>query len=129
MPSWFSDNGGHSVINDGMVPDAMAYQNDKAIMIVPLLSGGGLRVKILEAMALGKTVISTSIGAEGVFYTNGKDILIADTPDEFVRQILACKNSMEFCRNIGENAHRLIEEHYGLKETTGRMIRFYNSLI
>ncbi len=128
MPSWFFENRGDIVVIDGMVPDAIAYQEDKAILVVPLHSGGGLRVKIIEAMALGKTVISTTLGAKGIPYTPGKNILIADTHEIFVKHVLACKNSPEFCKEIGGNAYQLAKDHYDLNTIAGQMVSFYNSI-
>ena len=69
IPRWFYRLTGSNVMVDGEVADSMQYQEYKDILVVPLFSGGGLRVKIIEAMALGKTVISTTKGAEGIPYT------------------------------------------------------------
>src|SRR6187549_3745440 len=85
---------------------------DKPVMIVPLLSGGGMRVKIIEGMASGKAIVSTSVGAEGINYTNNKNILIADTPESFISAILKLKNDKQFCKSIGDNARKLVEEEY-----------------
>ena len=67
----------------GEVEDVVPYYRKAQVAIVPLLHGSGTRLKILEAMSLGVPVISTSVGAEGIDYTNGKNILIADTEQEF----------------------------------------------
>ena len=96
----------------GEVPDAQQFIASKLINIVPLLSGSGLRIKIIEAMAAGKTVVSTSVGAAGINYTDGTDILIADTPEEFVNHISHCLSDPAFCRSIGTNAAELIRQHY-----------------
>ena len=69
---------------EGEVPDAKQFMLSKDIMIVPLLSGSGIRIKIIEGMALGKTIITTSIGAEGLDINDGVNILIANTPQEFL---------------------------------------------
>ena len=113
----------------GEIPDAMYFIESKKINIVPLLSGSGIRVKIIEAMSVGKTVISTSIGAEGIEYTDGKNILIADTPDEFVKQIKRCLADDEFCTEIGKNASELVANSYNNKLLTKKLITFYNKLI
>ena len=113
----------------GEVPDAMYFIESKKINIVPLLSGSGIRVKIIEAMSVGKTVISTSIGAEGIDYTDGKNILIANTPDEFVKQIKRCLEDDEFCSQIGRNAYDLVANHYNNDLLTKKLISFYSKLI
>lgn len=112
----------------GEVESSKEFIKSKAIMIVPLLSGSGIRVKILEAMSLGKAIISTSIGAEGIDYKNGEDILIADTKEEFVRQILRCASDFEFCKKIGENAFKLAKEKYEIKKLTRKLLDFYLKL-
>lgn len=117
-----------SLIVDGEVEDPIEYQSDKAVMIVPLLSGSGIRVKIIEGMAIGKTIISTSIGAEGIPYKNGVNILIADSKEEFLEKILQCANSQEFCRKTGKNASLLAMENFDINKTAGEMIRFFKSV-
>ena len=69
----------------GEVESAIDFMSDQDLLIVPLFSGSGIRVKILEAMALSKIVITTSIGLEGINATHGHEILIADTPEDFVK--------------------------------------------
>lgn len=109
----------------GEVADSTYFIGSKQINIVPLLSGSGIRVKIIEAMSLGKTVVTTSIGAEGINYTNGKDILIANTPEEFVAQIRRCVADQDFCRQIGHNAYELIVKEYGTQALTKEFLALY----
>lgn len=113
----------------GEVPDSMYFIESKKINIVPLLSGSGIRVKIIEAMSVGKTVISTTIGAEGIDYTNEENILIADTPDEFVKQIKRCVEDNEFCSQIGKNAYDLVATHYNNELLTKKLLEFYSKLL
>ena len=113
----------------GEVPDAMYFIGSKQINVVPLLSGSGIRVKIIEAMSIGKTVISTSVGADGIHYTDGKNLLIADTPEQFVEQIERCVTDADFCREVGRNAFALIEEEYGNEGLTRKLLDFYEKHI
>lgn len=113
----------------GEVPDAMYFIGSKQINIVPLLSGSGIRVKIIEAMSAGKTVISTHVGAEGIHYTEGENILIADTAEEFAAQIRHCMEDADDCRRIGENAYSLILQEYSIEHTTEKILNFYNTLL
>ena len=129
MPGWFFRQQGPYLVVDQDINDSLAYQADKAVMIVPLLSGGGLRVKIVEGMALGKTIISTSVGAEGIPYADQENILIANTREEFSLQVKKCIDSVEFCRKIGANAQRLAMEQYDCRKTAGAMLKFYESLL
>lgn len=116
--------GGVKVV--GEVDDAMRFIGSKQINIVPLRSGSGIRVKIIEAMSVGKTVITTTVGAQGIDCTDGKDILIANTPQEFANQVKRCIDDPEFCQSIGHEARRLIAEQYDVGKLTDRLIEFYN---
>lgn len=110
----------------GEVPDAMYFIGSKKINVVPLLSGSGIRVKIIEAMSAGKTVVTTSVGAQGIDYTDGENLLIANTPEEFARQIKRCLDDDGFCNRVGAAAARLIAEQYNEGKLADRLIDFYN---
>lgn len=113
----------------GEVPDATYFITSKQINVVPLLSGSGIRVKIIEAMSAGKAVVTTTIGAEGIGCTDGKDVLIADTPEQFVEQLQRCVDNPEFRKQIGSNAARLITEQYSNKQLTQQLLAFYDKLL
>ena len=87
MPSWLLELNLSNVKVIGEVPDAHEFIRSKSISIAPLLSGSGIRIKIIESMAMGKAVVATTIGAEGINYTTGKDIMIADTPEAFCEAV------------------------------------------
>ena len=109
----------------GEVPDAMYFIGSKQINVVPLLSGSGIRVKIIEAMSLGKAVVATTVGAQGIGYTDGHNLLIADTPQQFVDQIQRCIADPDFCKALGRNAQDFIAQAYGVEGLTQRLIAFY----
>ena len=109
--------------------DAKAFMNSKSIMVVPLKSGSGMRVKIIEGMAMKKCIISTSLGAEGIRYEHGKNILIADTADDFYRYILQCTTDSSLVERIGEYARLLFEKDHSIQPATRRMMDFYDRLI
>ena len=108
--------------------NAPKYMNSKSIMIVPLHSGSGMRVKIIEAMVMKKCVISTSMGAQGIRYQHGKNILIADTADDFYRYILQCSTDRAFVEMIGENARTLVEQEYNMDKVGRKIMGFYQKL-
>jgi glycosyltransferase involved in cell wall biosynthesis len=112
----------------GEVPDAMYFIGSKKINVVPLLSGSGIRVKIIEAMSVGKTVVTTTVGAQGIDYTDGENLLIANTPEEFARQIKRCLDDEEFCNRVGQAAARLIAEQYNEGKLADQLIDFYNRI-
>jgi len=129
MQQHFYDYDSDNLVVEGEVFDAVEFMNSKAIMIVPLLSGSGMRVKIIEGMAMKKCVIATTYAAEGLNYENGKDILIADTPDEFYRCILQCVTHPNRWREIGENARRTVERDHNLSVISERMLNVYHRLV
>lgn len=129
MPKIFFEYDSDNVVVEGQVYDAVEFMNSKAIMIVPLLSGSGMRVKILEGMAMNKCIIATTIAAEGIQCKHGKDILLADTPDEFYRCILQCITNPNKWREIGNNARKTAEHYYDIASISKRMFDAYIQLL
>jgi glycosyltransferase involved in cell wall biosynthesis len=82
------------------------------VCVVPLKVGGGSRLKILEAMALGTPVVATSKGAEGLDVTAGEDILIADEPSAFADAVLQLLEDQALRARLTANGRRLVEERY-----------------
>ena len=78
-----------SVQVTGAVPDVVAHLREAAVFVVPLRIGGGTRLKIYEAMAAGRAVVSTTVGAEGLDFENGRDLIVADTPESFANSVVA----------------------------------------
>ena len=113
----------------GAVPSANEFMLDHDMMIVPLLSGSGIRVKIVEAMALGRVVITTSVGAEGLDVENGKHLFIADTPEEFLSVIDKCIQTPDICSIISENARDFISMHHNNELITQKLLEFYQQVL
>jgi polysaccharide biosynthesis protein PslH len=103
---------GNGVEVVGEVADAIAYVQAGQVSIVPLLSGSGMRAKIIEAMALGSIVISTSIGAEGIPATHRESILFADTGQEFADALAFIQRNPDKAAEMSLKARRLVEEHF-----------------
>jgi len=99
----------------GTVPDVRPYLDEAAIVVTPLLVGGGTRIKIYEAMAMGKPVVSTSIGAEGLKVVDQEHILLADTTDHFVAAVNRLLASNEDRERIGRAARALVCEKFAAK--------------
>jgi len=129
MPQWIKNREEENLIVTGEIKNSKEFMQSKSIMIVPLLSGGGMRVKIIEGMAMGKTIISTTIGAEGIACENNKSILIADTAVEFIDAISKCISDPAFCLSIGENSSLLVNEFYDNSKICNRLVLFYNELL
>ena len=129
MPDELLQRCSTNVIVEGEVVDAHEYMRGKQINIVPLLSGSGIRVKIVEAMSMGQCVVSTTVGANGIDYTDGENILIADTPDEMARQLKRCFDDPTLPRRIGQAGRRLVEQHYSNAVLTQRLVQLYERII
>lgn len=126
MPADILKKADENLIVEGSISDPVGYMSDKEIMVVPLLSGSGIRVKIIEGMAMGKVVISTTLGAKGIDCEHQKNILIADTPQAFYNAIIDCINHPERCESIRQEARILANEKYNEQLITQRFIDFYN---
>jgi polysaccharide biosynthesis protein PslH len=128
-PQWIFNLDMPNVKVLGEVADAGEFISSKSVMLVPLMSGSGMRVKIIEGMMLGKTIISTSIGIEGIIHTDGENILIANTPEEFLNAVTRCVNNRELCETIGRNAHLNALANYDNEELTQKLIGFFADLL
>lgn len=95
----------------GTVPDVRPYLARAAVCVVPLRIGGGTRIKIYEAMAMGVPVVSTRIGAEGLPIRHGEQLLIADAPEEQAESIARLIMNPEEARHLASNALRFVREN------------------
>ncbi len=96
----------------GWVADTRPYIADAAVYVVPLRMGGCTRLKVLEAMAMGKAIVSTTLGAEGIECVPGRDLNLADRAEEFVRAVAALIRDPARRQELGANARKLAEEKY-----------------
>ncbi|MGB0166034.1 MAG: glycosyltransferase family 4 protein [Luteibaculum sp.] len=119
---------GPSVKLIGEVDDAQNFMHNHDIMVVPLHTGGGIRIKILEGMALGKTIVSTPVGAEGIGAKHGEEIFIAKKPEEFVEIIDGLINNPQEVERVGNNAREFVVEHYSKKTLQAKYMDFAKKL-
>jgi len=103
---------GHGVHVTGRVDDVQPYYRRSSICVIPLRAGGGTRLKILESMAFGRPVVSTSIGCEGLDVEDGKHLFIADNANEFAEKVIILLTNEEIRQQIINNARRLVETYY-----------------
>jgi glycosyltransferase involved in cell wall biosynthesis len=113
----------------GEINDAYDFMNSKAVMVVPLFSGSGMRIKIIEGMALGKPIVTTDIGTEGIPTENGKNILIANNVDQFIEAITRLISDRALSDQIGKNAIGFIQEKFDNLSQAGALIEFYKKHI
>ena len=128
MPEWLKELKDPHIHVVGEVPDAKAFVADHDVAIVPLLSGSGLRIKIIESMALGKTVITTRVGAEGILYNEDENLIIAENKAKMVEAIRSLNENPETAVRIGQAARKLVEETYDNRKIIARLLMFYEQI-
>lgn len=108
----------------GEVTDQYQFMAQQNVLIVPLFSGSGMRIKIIEGMALGKAIVSTAIGAEGIDYEAGKNIYIANDPETFTQKITMLLSDKEQAEKAGIEAQELINKQYNNKQLIKKALAF-----
>lgn len=106
---------GPGVVTPGYVGNMDQYWANARVFVVPLRAGGGMRVKILDAWGKGIPIVSTTIGAEGISYNSGKDILIADSPDEFAMAVLRILTDHDLAQQLSKEGRATLTHYYDWK--------------
>lgn len=101
-----------NIIVTGAVDDMRDYYSNASVVVVPLRVGGGTRLKILEGMSMQKAIISTSVGAEGIDHSNGDNILLRDTPNDFANAIIRVLEDDNLRTRLELGGRRLVEQKY-----------------
>ena len=128
MPNTFKNGSLKNITIIENVENSETFYATYDIMLVPLWSGSGLRIKLVEGLAYGKPIITTSIGAEGIPYTKNKELVIADTSTEFVNAIVSLLSNSEQKQQLQANARLLAETHFDYKNLASELILFYKEL-
>jgi polysaccharide biosynthesis protein PslH len=121
-------DGGSSIEVTGYIPDPTKYLKRAGVFIVPLLSGGGMRVKIIDAWRWGLPIVSTSIGAEGILHQPGENILIADNEEDFANAVIKVLEEPEFAKKLRINGRRWAEENYDWHSVYPKWDHIYTEL-
>ena len=111
------------------VEDGKAFYQQHQVMIVPLWSGSGLRIKIIEGMAYGKAIVSTTIGAEGINYSQNKNILIADNPTDFSKNVIELLKNKEKRTELEKEAAAFSLQQFDNSKVVAGLIEFYKELL
>ena len=117
------------VVVTGRVPEIKPYFAEATVFVVPLRIGSGTRLKILEALAMGKAIVSTSVGAEGLDLKNGEEIFIADEPDAFADAVTQLLTDAELRRRIGENGRARVEQDYDWRRIGEKLHILYTQIL
>jgi glycosyltransferase involved in cell wall biosynthesis len=103
---------GNGVVVTGYVADLQPVLDQSALLVVPLLSGSGMRVKILEAFARGIPIVSTTIGVEGIDARHGEHLLVADSPEDFARAVARLLRDPDLAARLARAGRQLVEARY-----------------
>ena len=109
----------------GFVDDIRPYIAAASVYVVPLLTGGGTRLKVLEAMAMGKALVSTTLGCEGIDARSGRDLVLADAADEFASQVVALLRDAVRREALGHTAHAFVQRHFDWPIVTAPLEQLY----
>lgn len=113
----------------GEVNNACEFIDKHGIQIVPILSGSGMRIKIIEGMARSKCIVTTSVGAEGIPVEHRKNIIIADTPLQLIEELSELMVSPDKVAEISQNAFEFVQKHYRNEDLVAQLVSFYQSKI
>lgn len=127
-PDWLLALQEEQVYIHGEVADARAFMQQHPIALVPLQSGSGMRVKILEAMALGKVVLTTQLGLEGIPAIDERQVLIANRPGDFLEKIHFCQIAPDRLALIGRQARAMVAEQFDSSQIGQRLLGEYEGL-
>ncbi len=112
----------------GTVPDVRPWMRKAGVVVVPLLSGGGTRLKILEAFAMGRPVVSTRIGVAGIEARDGEHLLLADQPEAFARAVTRLATEPGLRARLAEQAYALVRDRYQWSAAAERLEGVYQSV-
>jgi glycosyltransferase involved in cell wall biosynthesis len=129
MPLSFMDKNGGNLKIEAEVASATDYMADKEIMLVPLLSGSGIRIKCIEAMAMGKIIVSTELGHRGLGAVPGEHLLEANTTEEFIKALSYLEQNPQKKKEIGAAARSFVREHFDNRKVTERLLETYQKLL
>jgi len=129
MPPFYRQRKWPQVEVVGEVPDAASFESDKSILVVPLLSGGGVRIKIFQGMAMGKAVVTTTIGLEGIEAEGGKEVLVADQAGDFAQEIIYLLQHPDKIKQIGTAARELMNTYYDQEKLIAKLLKTYSQIL
>jgi glycosyltransferase involved in cell wall biosynthesis len=112
----------------GYVPDIEPYLKDAAVAVVPVRAGGGMRVRIIELLAYGQAVVTTTIGLEGIDAIPGKEVFVADSPQDFARAVIKLLTDIELRKALAQNGRRLVERKYDWRVVYQDFENFYREI-
>lgn len=119
----------NDIMVTGEVEDIRVWLEKAAIFVCPLRYGSGMKIKILEAMAMAKPIVSTSVGVEGIKIKNGENIIIADNSTSFASKTIELLRNENLRNHIGENGRKLVEKEYRWEKASSEFNNLYSEVI
>lgn len=113
------------VVVTGYVTDIRPLVHDVSVYVVPLRVGGGTKLKVLDAMAMGKAIVATSIGCEGIDVLPDEHLLVADSPEQFADKTVSLLRDPSRRSALGRTARELVEQHYSWRRIGGQLLESY----
>lgn len=127
-PDFLLNREKEGIIRMGEVSDARAFMQQKGVMIVPLLSGGGIRIKIIEGMAMAKAIVATTLALEGNPAHHLQEVCVADSPQDFATAVCALLENPKRAEALGQQAQGFAQERFNNRKMTERMLAFFGKL-
>ncbi len=106
------------------MPDTRPYVSRAGAFVVPLRMGSGTRLKVLEGLAMGRPLVSTSLGCEGIAAVNGEHLLVADEPRQFAQSVLRLLDDADLAAHLGRRGRTLVEDRYSWPSILGGLETF-----
>jgi len=128
VPEVMALHDGRHVFVHGPVDDGTAFLSTLDVDLAPVLSGSGIRIKVLEGLAHARPMVSTTLGAEGLNVVDGQHLLLADGPDAFAEACLRLLDNTELARSLAQRGRGLVEQEYSWAAATQRLLEAYSSI-
>jgi sugar transferase (PEP-CTERM/EpsH1 system associated) len=119
----------NSIQITGSVPDVRPYLSRAAVCVCPMVTGAGIQNKMLEAMAVGTPVVSTSIACQALSVEPGRELLVADDPNEFAHHVHRLLEDPGLARRLAANARRYVEQHHNWREIVATLEELYHAVL
>jgi glycosyltransferase involved in cell wall biosynthesis len=129
MPGRYKQLNSERIMVIENVLNPVDFYSSYQVLIVPLLSGSGVRIKIIEGMSYGKPIISTSVGAEGIGAVEGEHLMIADSPEDFVRTIIEVLNDPVKLNQLSSNALNFAKKNFNNQLIVADLLKYYQKLL
>ncbi len=128
-PEWIKQFNGNGIQFLGEIDDASSFYADHALFLIPLFSGSGIKIKIIEALTYGKTIVATSLALEGTGLKAGVHLLQADDKQSFAEAISSCLHRNELRIKLAEAGSKFVRDEYSIQKIILQLTHFYKSLL